>query len=193
MKTQKELKEEIQFLGDELRKLRKSPYKDKIYLKHKEKADERIEKLLEEQEPKENEIYGKLAELRKELEKRRLSKKIQLSKYLEDWLYQYMSGIDWGYKKPFIAWHSEDERFVILTHPGQTVGQGTAMGAGGYHYSSSDHHLIDTKVDARGIRNTQHIKLGYKIGSYVEGRLTKEKKQILLDRLEEYKKENKIK
>ena len=191
MKNQKELKKEIQSLGDELRELRGSLYKDKAYIKYSEMADKRLKKLREKIEPEEEKLNEKLIKLRKELEDKRLSGKLQLSEKLTQWLRQYMSGIDWGYKNPVVVWHSDDERFVILTHPGGTTGQGTVMGSGGYYYSPSDHTMIDTELDSGG-RLSSENKLGYKIGNYVEGRLTKIKKQELFNMLEKYKKENKI-
>ena len=197
MKTQQELKDRIKEIGEEIRNLRRAHWDDKAYKQLMEKAEKIKEQIQKKTDKEIDKLRDEQRKLMEELEKKKLSRKIQLSKYLEDWLWQYMQGIDWGYKHPFIAWHSEDERFVILTHPEQTSGQGTAMCSMGYYYSSSAHYLIDTKLDSKGIQNTPEIKLGYKIGKYIygdnEGRLTKEKKQILLDRLEEYKKENKIK
>lgn len=190
MKTQQELKDRIKEIGEEIRNLRRAHWDDKEYIKLIEKANKIKEKLENKNDKKIDKLRNEQSKLMEELEDKKLSKRIQLSPYLLNWLKQYMQGVNWGYKNPFIVWHSDDERFVILTHPGQTSGQGTPMGAGGYYYSASDHSLIDTKLDSRGL----HLnKLGYKIGEYVEGRLTKEKKQILLDRLEEYKKQNKIK
>lgn len=192
MKTQNELKERINKIGEEIRNLHRAHYEDKEYMKLIRKAEKLKEKIEKKNESKIQELYEERNKLREELEDKKLSKRIQLSDYLLEWLKQYMIGIDWGYKNPVIVWHSEDERFVILTHPGGTSGQGTAMGSMGYYYSPTDHTLIDTKLNSRGVPSTQH-KLGYKIGDYVEGRLTKEKKQELLDRLEEYKKEKNIK
>lgn len=190
MKTQNELKERINKIGEEIRNLHRAHYEDKEYMKLIRKAEKLKEKIEKKNEPKIQELYEERNKLRDELENKKLSKKIQLSSYLLGWLRQYMVGIDWGYKNPFVAWHSEDERFVILTHPGHTTGQGTAMGSGGYYYSPTDHYLIDTKISTDGL---QGHKMGYKIGNYIEGRLTKAKKQELLDRLEEYKKEKNIK
>lgn len=185
MKTQQELKDKINKIGEEIRSLQAAHWNDQEYKELIKKAAQVREQIEKRTEKEIGKLYSEKQKLEKELKERKLSKKIQLSVYLSDWLQQYMRGINWGYKLPLITWHSEDERFVILTHPGQTSGTGTVMGSMGYYYSPSDHILIDTKRDDRETSYGKG-KLGFKIGDRVEGRLTKEKKQMLLNQLEKY-------
>ena len=88
-----------------------------------------------------------------------------------------MWGVDFGYGGIKIVWHSDDERFVIITNKGATAGQGTAMGTHGYHYAPTEHWLVDTKEG-----NSFHTTTKY---FPVEGRLTKEKKQQMIERIKE--------
>jgi len=132
---------------------------------------------------KKRSIRDRIGELKIQLAKIHTQKELSLSYKLQKWRYQYKSGIDWGYSKLKIIWTSEDERYLILTITGATAGTGSPMGTGGYYYSPSEHHLIDTHLSASTGRN----RYGKTIAE-ITGRLTKDKKQELLDRLEEYKK-----
>lgn len=189
-KTQIQIKERINEIGDEIRNLYRAHYQDKEYLKLVRKAEKIKKRIQNKNESEIEKLHKERNKLKEELKNKKLSKRLQLSDYLLNWIKQYMIGVNWGYKDPYISWHSNDERFVILTNPGETAGQGTAMGTMGYYYAPTDHTVIDTKTPSNGLHSN---KLGYEIGARIEGRLTKENKKLLLEQLEKYKKENNIK
>lgn len=187
MKTKKELKDRLSKIKEEIQSLRNKHWKNKEYMSLIRKAEEIKEKIQKETDETIDKLQKEKYILEDEL-KNLEDKKFNLSPYLNTWLNQYKRGIDWGYTKPFISWHSNDERFVVLTHHGGTSGQGTAMGSMGYYYAPTTHTLIDTKRPTNGLHSN---KLGFELKGDMEGRLTKEKLNSLLSKLEEYKiKEN---
>lgn len=177
MQTQKAIKEKIKELEKSISDLRD-------YRKHIPKYCELEKKLADLKNrywiktyPKLDKISDEISSLKEELREMKKSRELKISPRLEQWLKDYNRGVDFGYGGIKIAWFSKDERFVIITNKGGTAGQGTAMGAGGYHYSPTDHWVIDTK-EGNSYHNTkQHFR--------IEGRLTKEKKQEMIDRIKE--------
>jgi len=95
------------------------------------------------------------------------------SERITSWFARYQSGVHFsgGLK---ITWVSEDENWVIVSNGGGIAGQGTAQGTGGYYYSGSEHWLTDTK--GTWIRGSRRL-------GTVQGRLTNEKKQELINKI----------
>jgi hypothetical protein len=125
-----------------------------------------------------------IQQLNKELKDKKEDNKLQLSEKVEKWFRHYKSGVSWGYKEPKIVWISPDERFAIITAPGSTAGQGTAMGTGGYYYASSTHWLTEivengtySSMRRDGVASLKEMEF--------EGRLTKEIKAKMIARAEE--------
>jgi hypothetical protein len=125
--------------------------------------------------------------LKKEIKNIKLDKELVPSDKISLWFRNYKGGVHWGYGGLKIAWISDDERFVILTHKGGTAGQGTAMGTGGYYYAPSNHWIADTSIA------TGHRGYGPSGNSFMEteGRLTKELKEKMIAHMEELRKEKK--
>jgi hypothetical protein len=101
--------------------------------------------------------------------KKPTKKKGVIPQNLVNWLWKWKSGVDFGYYDPYIKWISPDEKYVIITTPGSTCGQGTVMGTGGYYYGSTSHYLVKVIEGAQWLDHKNS-----KIAEH-NGRLSKEK------------------
>jgi len=125
----------------------------------------------------------KIIALKRALKEEKLKKELKIPDCLSSWLFEYKRGVDWGYGGLVIVWISDDGRYVIVTNKGTVTGTGTAMGSGGYYYAKAEHWAVDTKCMV-----TYHAHSSKIADLVVKGRLTKAKKQQLLDAIDEYKK-----
>ena len=165
--SKRKIKENINRIKSEIKSLQSynniEGYKelnDKLY----KMKDEYNKKIYPELERMCNEMYILQDEYKKPVKE-----KLIVPKHLQDWFIYWGRGMDFGYSDPYIKWISDDEKYVIITCPGGTSGQGTAMGTSSYYYSQTQHYLIRT---LEGAQMFDRIKS--KIVQY-EGRLTKEK------------------
>lgn len=195
VKRSKELKELISSLGEEIRELKYGKKYQQIEKEYREKQ----KAFFEEVQPQLQELNTKLENLLEEQRELRKKKEpLKISNRLAKWLREYSRGVDWGYGGLLIREILDpEERFVIITNPGSTAGQGTPMGTHGYYYSKTMHWVADTFVEGSSwgshqqnleIKGKYILSNGRVMRKEVEGRLTKEKRQILLDAVEEYKK-----
>jgi len=136
--------------------------------------------------------------LKQQLKRIKAEKELELPERVQHWFDVYERGVNWGYGGIKVVWISDDGRWVIITNKGGTAGTGTAMGTGGYYYAASTHWLSDThsepgyssriylksrEEDKHGMNYTSN-----KFGEF-EGRLTKEKKQALIDLIPDLEKD----
>ena len=165
--TKKEIKEKINQLEVDIRKLRSyeniEGYKalcDKIQ-EMKDSYDKQIQSSWDN-------MYTELNDLKCEY-KKPVKEKLFVPKHLQNWLYNWMRGVNFGYNDPYIKWISPDEKYVIITTPGGTAGQGTAMGSGSYYYSPTKQYLVKV-IEGAG----WHDRIKSEVAE-CEGRLSKEK------------------
>lgn len=127
-------------------------------------------------------LWGKICELKKELRQLEIEKiekaKKELPEKILTWWEKYRAGFA-GSERWKIQWYSATQRFVIYSYSGGITGQGTAMGVMGYRYNPATHTLIDIETSGGMGTMGNHIKR-------IEGRLTKEKKQELIDCINPY-------
>jgi hypothetical protein len=161
---------------------------DETYLKLIKELDEAKKKVREYEIEHYEEAYKNVSEVREiinELESEKQLKKLKNSIVIppdvQDWFKQWGTGVDWGYGKPKIVWISPDYKYVIITIPGGTAGTGTAMGTGGYYYAPSSHLATETK----GRHHSGYRDEVWKT-SEIEGRLTNNIKQQLIDQINEH-------
>jgi hypothetical protein len=169
--TKKELKNKINQLEDDMRNLQ-SYTNIKGYVE----LSRQIQKMKIEYDmtiqPTINKMYNELNNLKREYSKP-VKEKLVVPTHLQKWLRNWMSGVSFGYNTPYIRWISPDEKYVVITTPGGTAGQGTPQGTGGYYYASSSHYLIRAVEGANWFERSGHGEKT-KIAQH-EGRLTKDK------------------
>lgn len=98
------------------------------------------------------------------------------------WFREYGSGVNFGYNGIKIVWISKDKRWVIITNKGGTAGTGTAMGTASYYYAVTEHWLACVDKGRYLDRPTNCF-------GRIEGRLTKELKNKLINSIPEFEKE----
>lgn len=185
MKTQKEIRNKIKELTAAKEALLHNDELGKIQKEYRDKLDAYYKKI----RPERDKIDKEIETLRKELNKRKDDKLPIISKLLEDWLSKYTSGVDFGPKGLTIKEVlDEQERFVLISNPGHLYWSGR----GETSYGKSTHWIVDTFVCKSWLNSDYSTNGTKRVGSEVEGRLTKEAKKKLLDELEEYKKKNNI-
>ena len=166
--TKKEIKTKIDKIESEIRNIQSynniEGYK-KLYDQLYEMKNDYNKKIY----PELQRMFAEAHDLKREYEKP-AKEKLVVPKHIQDWFRSWRSGINFGYAGAFIKWISLDEKYVIITSPGGTSGQGTAMGSGGYYYSRTQHYLVKVIEGARYLDRGE----GGRISQF-EGRLTKEK------------------
>ncbi len=179
MRTQSIIRKDITELQKEIIDIRGEMFKNKE-LKELQK---KIHFIKEEYDEKAKQCYERIYKLKEELRKTKEKKLIKIPEYLRDWLVEYQKGVDFGSGELKIVWFSEDGRFVILTRPG-FVGWAAR---GEQSYAKAEHWAVDTE-SSKSYLEKYRMK-GKKLELKFEGRLTKEKKQQLLNEIEQYKRD----
>lgn len=183
-RTQKEINQEIRNLENQIEDIR-DIRKNRPEYAELEKRMEKIRREYREETESQVDVWrSDIQALKKEIARKKEDNKIQLSDRVQQWFRKYLSGVDFGYKKPRIVWISEDERYVIVTNPGGTAGQGTAMGTGGYYYAGSDHWLTEI-IEGGTYIGRSHGGVDSPKWLTHGGRLTKEIKQKMIAFTEE--------
>lgn len=184
-RTQKEINEEIKALENQIEDTRNIRKHRPEIVELEKKIQEIRNAYWEENQGLINCWQDDIRALKQELQRKKSEKEIYLSEKVQKWFSNYLGGIDWGYKTPRIVWISPDERFVIITNPGGTAGQGTAMGTGGYYYASSSHWLTEVVEGQAYMGNRTGVSGQSQKWLEHEGRLTKEVKEKMIKKAEE--------
>lgn len=190
MKTQKEIQKRIKELAKQMGDLKLSKELTKIEADYHKKRETYFKKI----EPKLEALSKEIRRLFTIQEEAKKKKQIVISTRLQEWLADYMRGVDWGPQGLTIKEILDNkERFVLIVNPGHGYWSGVGMPQA---YASTSYWIADTSVkDSAYTSNTQNkdsLRRGRVMGLEIEGRLTKENKAKLLTALEEYKKINKI-
>lgn len=168
--SKKQIASKIKELEDKILDLKNISKNVPEYSELIKKADQLKEEYFKHNLPIIEQYRDQVYELKKELKKP--VKELYISENLQEWFRNWKSGVDFGYKDPYIRWISPDEKYVVITCPGSTAGTGTAMGTSSYYYALTDHYLVEVKEGSRYI-NINRDGSGI-LGSF-EGRLSKEK------------------
>lgn len=128
-----------------------------------------------------DELYKEMEELNTRLLDIKKSKDLVIPDNVEQWLRGHYHGVDWGWGLK-IVWLSEDTRWAIITNKGGIAGQGTPMGSAGYYYARTEHWISPTFINIMGYNSDLMF-------HRVEGKLTKEIKQKMIDAIPELEKQ----
>jgi hypothetical protein len=139
--TKKEIKIKIKELENKIKDLYSYPIHIPEYQNLIDRANQLKFKYLEKINPVREQYYSEIYQLKQELQKSK-KKELIISENLKNWFHNWQRGVDFGYKDPYIRWISPNEKYVIITSPGGTAGQGTAMGSGNYYYAQTNHYLV---------------------------------------------------
>lgn len=169
-KTIKQYREAIESLKDEISYIRNSRNAPG-YVELMQQVTAIQDKWREENSAGLKYLSEKLARIQNELEEIQKEKQLKVPEYVVDWFKTYISCIDWGYRKPYIRWISDNQAWVIVTCPGGTGGTGTAMGVGGYYGIPTSHWLA--RVGGAKYLSNKYME--------IEGKLTKEALKKLQD------------
>jgi hypothetical protein len=177
--TQKEIVLQIKDLEKERQELHQAYHTDEKLKTLRQQILDRKEEIASLNKDKLDDIATSIIVLRSDLVAIRKKTKIEIPEQLEKWWKSYSSGVDFGYTGLKIRWISDDKRFVIITNPGGTSGTGTAMGSMGYYYAETDHWFADTTKGGYLSRENNVF------GRVEGGRLTKARKQVMFDQMNE--------
>lgn len=170
MKTLKELQTELASIQIEERRLY-NYYNDPEYKRLSDELVHRRTKLDKFRRPLQDQIVNKRCEIEKLIKDTKQSKKFQPSAKLKEWCQTYFRGVEEIHE---ITWVSEDERFVIVHAPGGMYWSSR----GQQSYGAATYELYDLSK----VKDQRHFDFGV---MSVSGRLTKERKQAFMKKIEE--------
>ena len=195
----KDLHKEIQQLKTELRELRPSRYFESKYKEYAKLLDQ-VYTLQQKRQQFEDDHYDEYSEHLhtlqnkiQELESIKVAAQkesaIKIPQEIEYWFYtHYCSGTSFGYgsnrNNIKIVYLSPDKKYGIVTNKG-SVGW---VGIGTFEYHKSSHWVIKINIDIKQSHLTRNNHYGE-----IEGRLTKEKKQDMLNLIDQLRKEDESK
>lgn len=169
--TQKQIKEEILKLKQSIPDYNN----DERYRKMWNELHAYRKEFEEKNFKKKSDILKAISEYEKELENIKKNKAIVLPKTIQVWFDVYKRSADFGYSGLKISWISPDEKYVIVSQGGTSYASGMSR-----NYGCAEHWISDLESD-NWINSKKYPS--------VEGRLTKEKKQYLIDELKRIKNE----
>lgn len=170
--TKKDIKNKIKELEDNLKQL--NPSKDERLISFKKLYNELYDEIYKELEPKREKIQKEIDSLQNQL-KSKVKIRLEVPEELENWLKSISRGFE-NSNNWKLVWYSDNLKYVILSQPGHLGWAGIGLSQ---HYYPSEYKLM--KV----IEEVNHRSYYDDCIYSVEGRLTKDKFQEILDTLPE--------
>ena len=171
--TQKQIKKEI----DILKKSIPNVYNDETYIKMEQELNKYKNKFNKDNLKKKNSIFILIKDYENQLEELKIKNSLTIPESINKWFNDYKSGVDFGYKGIKIVWISDDNKWVIISQGGTTY----ISDRTGPKYGCSEHWLAKANGGRWSDGNSFCSIDGRWTRGSIEGRLTKEKKNNLIN------------